>query len=413
MHVDSQFWCANLPDVHDGKNGYRNWNRSFAPQGNAWKFLTHLWRKWHKYQRRAETHRWLTGRPAGLEIFSTPRSQDSAALNPMRVSGSVLHLHWIAGLLDLPTFWGAIPNEFPIVWTLHDMNPFTGGCHFSGGCEGFTRACGSCPQLGRPEVRDLSYRSFQVKRRAYAGKNLHIVAPSRWLAREAQRSPLFDGVKSIACIPYGLDSGLFSPHVKSAARKTLDLPAQGVIVAFGADMVTNRRKGLQELTAALSLLKTSSHVVGLVFGGGDIGPFDTRLSEIRHLGYISDPRRQALIYSAADLVVVPSLEDNLPNVGLEAMSCGTPVVGFDVGGIPDFTRPGETGLLAAPGDAAHLAHQIGWLVDHPDDRLRMGHNARKLIEREYSLSAQAQAYVALYERLLQSRGQGGGRRRAA
>src|SRR5207253_2404550 len=155
----------------------------------------------------------------------------------------------------------------------------------------------------------------------------------------------------------------------------------------------NRRKGFPELAAALTKLETKAPVTGIVFGGGHVEIPNSRLAQVRCLGYVNHPRRQALIYSAADMVVVPSLEDNLPNVGLEALSSGTPVIGFDIGGIPDYVRPHETGLLARPCDTTDLARQIDWLADRPADRVRMGRRARDLAVREFDQAVQARKYA--------------------
>jgi len=280
------------------------------------------------------------------------------------------------------------------------MNPFTGGCHFSTGCEAFSEQCRNCPQLGRSGDNDLSTEVFAHKQLAYEGKNLHIVTPSRWLTGEAKRSQLLAGAKSFQTIPNGLDLDLFSPQDKRAARASLGLPSSGVVLAFGADSVTNRRKGFNELLAALSLINSKVPLTGLIFGRGVIETPVPGLANLLQLGYVADAERQSLVYSAADIVVVPSLEDNLPNVGLEAMACGTPVVGFDIGGVPDYVRPGETGSLARPADPADLAHQLSWLIDHSEERLGRGRRARRMMEREFSQETQARAYIRLYEQLL-------------
>lgn len=311
----------------------------------------------------------------------------------------ILHLHWVANLFDYASFFSSIPDELPIVWTLHDMNAFTGGCHYSGDCQKYVSGCQNCPQLARPGEQDMARHTFRSKQIAFAEKNLHIVAPSRWIENEARRSELLKGSRSIQTIPYGLDTTKFTPVNKLLARRQLGLPADSVVIAFGADVVDNRRKGVLQLLAALSLIP-HDNVIGLYFGSGTLPAVNLRLPEMRALGFVKEPAQLAATYSAADLFVIPSLEDNLPLTGLEAMACGTPVVGFAAGGIADYVRPGETGLLAKVGDSQDLAAKIKWMLDRRHDLLRMGKQARTLVEREFNQITQTQRHIELYRSLL-------------
>jgi glycosyltransferase involved in cell wall biosynthesis len=348
--------------------------------------------------------RHLAGHPAELEFFSAAVRPRSTPFDPIARGSDVIHLHWIAKLIDYPSFFAAIPDDFPIVWTLHDMNALTGGCHYTVGCEAYATECGHCPLLGFRGARDLAQRSFQVKRAALSGKNLHVVAASRWLEREARRSPILAGARGFSTIPYGLDTKQFAPREQSASRRRLQLPDDAVVVAFGAEAVDNVRKGVRPLLRAMARLRSSPRVMGVFFGRGTVPVIDEALPELRSVGFIGDAEEQAALYSAADLLVLPSLEDNLPQTGLEAMACATPVVGFDVGGIPDFVRHGETGLLANVPDVADLARQIQRLVDSPDERRAMGRQARRLIEREFCQENTAAQYLRLYQRLTAERG---------
>jgi glycosyltransferase involved in cell wall biosynthesis len=357
--------------------------------------------------------RFLAHRPAGLETFSDPRLLDPTPCPPTILAGDVLHLHWVANFFDYTTFFASIPNDFPIIWTLHDMNPFTGGCHYAGRCEAFAGHCHSCPQLANPGPIDLSQRAFQIKSEALRDKNLHVVTPSHWLEQEARRSSMFRGARSIQTIPYGLDTQLFAPRDRQAARRTLQLPEDRVVIAFGAESLDNRRKGFQQLLTALSQLDTRQRIACLAFGSGAIPRHIQPLPEIRSVGYIGDSQLQSAIYSAADFFVMPSLEDNLPQTGIEAMACGLPVIAFDVGGVPDYVRPQETGLLAKTGDCAGLARQIDWFVERPYEIRRMGANARAMIVREFQDDTQAQRYAELYRRLLAQSHSSDGYRRAA
>ncbi|HEX5106436.1 MAG TPA: glycosyltransferase, partial [Pirellulaceae bacterium] len=246
--------------------------------------------------------------------------------------------------------------------------------------------------------RDLAQRSFQIKREALAGRRLHVVAPSVWLADQARQSHLLGNAASIRVIPYGLDTVQFSPTEKALARQQLGLPQDRFVIGFGATSLTQHRKGMTPLLAALAQLERKSDIVCVAFGGGGL-PWSGELPEIHSVGFLRDPGKLALVYSAADVFALPSLEDNLPQTGLEALACGTPVVGFATGGIPDFVHPGETGLLARRGDAGDLAAQIQRLRDRADERVAMGSRGRRLVLERFSSEREASQYIALYGEL--------------
>ena len=167
----------------------------------------------------------------------------------------ILHLHWIAYFIDFPSFFRSLPESMPIVWTLHDMNPFTGGCHYSWGCDRFQTKCHNCPQLLRPSSKDLSKRGFDIKLESLKYENLHVVADSYWLENQARSSTIFKHARSIQTIHYGLDVDVFSPEDKIRSKKALGIDPDQVVVAFGADSISWRRKGRSELQGALGLLQ--------------------------------------------------------------------------------------------------------------------------------------------------------------
>lgn len=311
----------------------------------------------------------------------------------------ILHLHWIAYFIDFPSFFRSLPESMPIVWTLHDMNPFTGGCHYSWGCDRFQTKCHDCPQLVRPSNRDLSRRGFDIKLNSLKNKNLHVVADSYWLENQARSSTIFKHARSIQTIHYGLDVDVFSPDDKIQSKRALGIDPDRVVVAFGADSISWRRKGMRELQRALGLLQVDNLSL-LLFGQGEPVESDNEFPTI-HTGPIQSESRLRTIYSAADIFVIPSLYEAFGQTALEAMACGTPVVGFDTGGIPDMVKPGETGLLAQVGDHVDLAEKIQYLIDNAGERLRMGANARKLAESCFTLEKQAKKYIELYESILE------------
>lgn len=345
---------------------------------------------------RRDFDRYRASRPAKAEAFNDDRSQFGADPARWVRPNDVVHLHWASGFIDLERFLAGIPDDVPVVWTLHDMNLFTGGCHYAGGCERFSEECGACPQLGSEQERDLSRAIWRRKQAALSRlepSRLRIVTPSRWLAQQARSSAILAGRFSVDVIPYGLDTEAYAPRDKDAARQTLGIPPQATVVLFVADSIGNRRKGLHHLREALTALVDIPGLFVLSIGKGE--PDISANIPGLHLA-TSDDRLLSLVYSAADVLVVPSLEDNLPATVLEALACGTPVAGFEVGGIPDMVRPGETGNLAMPGDAADLARAIRHVVEDPARHDTMVRRARKVAVTEYGLEVQARRYADIY-----------------
>jgi glycosyltransferase involved in cell wall biosynthesis len=305
----------------------------------------------------------------------------------------VVNLHWVQHACILPKELTHI--NCPIVWTLHDLAPLTGGCHYPGNCTGWRSGCGNCPMLQRRGPKDASCRGIAEKDTIYPTLNLTFVAPSRWMADLARTSPLTAG-HTIEHIPNGLNQELFRPTAKIEARQLLGLPTEGRIILFGADRaMRDRRKGFHLLKAALPRLTDSTGVRLVVFGANRIDNADDFPFPIHALGVLKDDAKLALAYSAADLLVVPSLEDNLPNTIVEALSCGCPCVGFDVGGIPEMIEEGQTGALATAGDPHALAMAVLRVLHHPEpDRQRA--QARKFACATYDLSTCGRRYQEVF-----------------
>lgn len=400
--VESRLWYRLDDDrAPASDDSYQHWTG--PPQSDGWlaRRGTQLQRRFRKILQQYRSRRALAGRPKGLEHFSSPWRPQPTPWDAKSHGAQVVHLHWVADFLEYSSFFAGLPRGLPVVWTLHDLNPFTGGCHYTNACEGFTQQCGHCPQLGRPGEHDLSARGFQAKLSAYADLNLHVIAPSRWMAAEARRSRLLGKARSIQVIRNAIDTRAYAPIEKSLAKARLGLPPDKPVIAFGAESLTNHRKGFALLLEALARLPADQEVWGLAFGGGKLPESRERLPRIRHLGFVTTPAEQSLAYSAADVFALPSLEENLAQTGVEALACGTPVVAFRTGGLPDYVFPGETGLLAEVGDAEDLARQITWLLQRPEDRQRMGQAGRALIEREYAAIVVARHHRHLYESLLE------------
>jgi glycosyltransferase involved in cell wall biosynthesis len=246
----------------------------------------------------------------------------------------------------------------------------------------------------------LSRAIWNRKREAFDyidDHQLHFVAQSEWIGEQVQASPLTERF-SVSVIPNGLDPELFRPRRTKGLRAALGIPSHHRVLLFVAHTTTNRRKGfdlLREATASLSNDDTT-----LISIGGNEPELATSQPHI-HLGRIESDLLLSVFYSLADLFIIPSRQDNLPNTVLESMACGTPVVGFDVGGIPDMVRPGETGWLAEKRDPHSLRQTIETALSQGGIRRRMEGRCREIVEKEYTLDVQAQSYRSLYENLLE------------
>jgi len=338
------------------------------------------------------------------EWFSDDRTGHGAALAGHIPPADVINLHWIAQFVDYRAFFGAIPARTPVVWTLHDMSPFTGGCHYDWGCSKFSGQCGACPALGSSRPDDLARDIWRRKQDAFARVpegRLHIVAPSRWMAAEAGRSALL-GRFPVAVIPNGIDTGDFAPRDRAAARDALGIPPGVPAVLFVADQMDQARKGFSLLVEALRGLDDARDLHLLSIGSSSPA-LDLPFPHL-HLGRIDSDRLLSLVYSAADVFALPSLQDNLPNTVIEALACGTPVAAFDAGGTRDMVRPGETGALAPAGDVEGLRRALADLLRDPDRRAALGENCRRVAVQEYAIDVQAQRYADLYAAILAGEG---------
>lgn len=272
----------------------------------------------------------------------------------------VVHLHWV-GDNYLPIQQVAKINA-PIIWTLHDMWAFTGGCHYAHDCVQYQSGCGNCPQLITPRPDDISQQVNQQKIRSWADTPMTIVCPSQWLA-DCMRDSQVLGKKNIHVIPNGIDTSQFKPIDKTSARAAFNLPADKKLVLFGAFGGTNDpRKGFSYLRDALKHLPEAADVELVVFGAEQPQNLAVNLS-VHQVGRLQDGVSIALLYAACDVFVLPSMQDNLPNTLLESLACGTPCVAFDTGGIPDLIQHQENGYLATLRDTDDLSHGIQWTLN--------------------------------------------------
>ncbi|AFY71866.1 glycosyl transferase group 1 [Thalassoporum mexicanum PCC 7367] len=314
---------------------------------------------------------------------------------------NILNLHWVCEsflrIEDLARLQQVL--QVPIVWTLHDMWPFTGGCHYSFDCDRYQQKCGTCPQLHSNKENDLSHWIWQRKIRTWPNLNMAIVAPSKWLAEQARQSMFMH--LPIHHIPYGIDTNAYRPIDQSQCRSVLGVPEHKKILLFGAHSLSEPRKGGDLLIAALQAIPASLKQDLCLLTLGDGGAEIAQAVGIANLslGYASGDRLKAVVYNAADLVLVPTRADNLPLVLQESLACGTPMVSFRVGGVSDLVRPGITGALAAPNNALDFRDRIMELLDNPDQLAQMATNCRQIALKEYPLHQQTQQYINLFRSL--------------
>lgn len=323
------------------------------------------------------------------------------------LSPDLVQLHWVGrGFVPL----GALQQlESPLVWTLHDSWPFTGGCHLPGECVRYQQLCGRCPQLGGRHERDLSRWTLRRKARLWDGLDLTIVAPSRFLAESARSSSLFRG-RRIEVIPNGLDLHRYHPVKRDWAREFLGLPKDRKLILFGAvDPTSDPNKGFVHLQSALARLANGGWVNQaevLVFGA--VAPQISAAEKLKthYLGALHDDVSLALYYAAADLFVLPSQQENLPNTIMEAMACGTPCAAFDIGGIPDMIDHQENGYLARPFEAEDLAQGVAWVLESTERQRQLGEKARRKAEQNWGIEDVARRYADLYREVLEGQGRG-------
>lgn len=312
-----------------------------------------------------------------------------------RLNPDIVHFHWICD--------GFVPIQEvskikqPLIWTLHDMWPFTGGCHYNGTCDRYMYECGKCPQLGSDKEKDLSHWVWSRKKKFWANLDFTVITPSRWLADCARSSSLF-GDKKIEVIPNGLDIQKFKPIDKIKAKEDLNLPADKNLILFGAmNSIKDKRKGFQYLKSAINVLSEDLDFEAIVFGNSGK---DRQLNiPINYIGNVPDNILPKL-YSAADVMVVPSIQESFGQTASESMSCGTPVVCFRTTGLKDIVNHKTNGYLADSFDIKDLARGIEWVVEQNQRKKVLCENARKYAEKNFELKYIAKKYIDLYSQML-------------
>jgi glycosyltransferase involved in cell wall biosynthesis len=338
--------------------------------------------------------------------FSNPFFGTNILRHPLTINSDIINLHWInGGFVSLKLLEKIGKTGKPIVWTLHDMWAFTGGCHYSLDCKKFESECRFCPCLKIPGEHDFSKKIFHAKK-FLKELNLTIVTCSKWLKQEAETSELLKS-KRIINIPNPLDTELYKPLDRKVARSELGLNEDKFYILFGAMNTVDERKGLKYLLRALQKLygeisSGKENIEVIVFGKSNEKIISSIPFNCKYFGRFKNEDEIIACYNSADVFMAPSLQDNLPNTVLESLSCGTPVVAFSVGGMPDMIDHLENGYLASPDSVEDLANGIKWYVNNQDKYKEHIINARTKVIKNFNQDIIAARYIELYSKLLEN-----------
>ncbi|MDR1226083.1 MAG: glycosyltransferase family 4 protein [Prevotellaceae bacterium] len=332
-----------------------------------------------------------------LFAVSLANTGSNVCRHPLVKAADIIHLHWInQGFLSLKNIRQLVKLGKPIVWTMHDLWVGAGICHYPGECEKYKSECSDCPFLRGKTSHDLSYKVFSLKKKLNLNR-ITYVGCSRWIANEAKKSALLQNA-FITNIPNPIDTTIFKPCDKTDIRQKKGLPVNRKLVLFAAAKLSDVRKGMSYLVEACRYLQQKN--IDVVFLGGKMD--DNLLCAIplptHRLGYLRTSMDIASVYAACDVFVTPSLEDNLPNTIMEAMACGTPCVGFNIGGIPEMIDHKVNGYIATYKSAEDLAKGIRWALFEADYSA-LSKNAAKKAQRHYNEEAIANQYINLYKKL--------------
>jgi glycosyltransferase involved in cell wall biosynthesis len=319
---------------------------------------------------------------------------------PEMADADLINLHKTERFADIPALLASLPASKPVVLTLHDLSPITGGCDYPRSCERFCNACGACPQLDSRQDNDYSRKIFGLRQAAYGTrlkKNFAFVANSQWTLDNIKRSELAKGRRA-ELIHYGLDQTIYHPANRAIAREALGIKEEEAVICFAAHNLSLQHKGGTQLAEALASLKFNGSIHLLTMGSGQIKvPSQFKHT---HFGRIESDPLQSLIYRAADVFVIPSLEEAFGQTALEAVACGTVVAGFAVGGIVDIVQNDLNGVLVERGDSNALGQAITDLLKDDGLRSRWSTMCEAWVKEHFSFERNAAGYRVLYESLL-------------
>jgi glycosyltransferase involved in cell wall biosynthesis len=342
--------------------------------------------------------------------FSPANFGKDISNNHLVKEADILHIHWINfGFLSLKNLKKLIATKKAIIWTLHDMWAFTGGCHYAGNCKKYENHCNHCPFFKNPSDKDWSYLLFEKKKKIFENANIHWVGCSQWIINQAQKSGILSTQKHFYNIPNPIDTEVFLP-LPSTQNQGKNQENKPFYLLFGAMNIEDKRKGFDYLLRALKILKEKyadleSKLHLLIFGKSSPTLLQALPFRFTDLGIIKETNKMVKTYNQADVFVLPSLEDNLPNTVMESLACGVPVIAFKLGGIPEMLSDEKEGYLVENIEAENLAEKIYKIIALKENNFQdyqdLKDNARKKVIQNFSEEVIVKKYKELYKKTLE------------
>jgi glycosyltransferase involved in cell wall biosynthesis len=331
-------------------------------------------------------------------LFSTSKQSSKKLVNTInKFNPDIVNLHWISYAMlkieDIPKI------NAPIVWTLQDMWPYTGGCHYDKCCDRYKIGCGKCKILHSSKNSDISKKNYNRKFKSYQLlPSLTLACTSNWIKNGASESMLVKN-RNKYILPNTLDTRVFKPINKEVCQKAYNLPTDNKLILFGAiDATGDERKGYKLLIEAINKLATKN--VELVIFGNEKPLSESIFNfKVHYVGKIRDTVSLALLYSAVHVMIVPSLQEAFGQTASEALACGTPTICFSNTGTADIIDHKTNGYIAELNNTTDLSEGINWILNNPD-YLNLCENARKKAIETYDYSVVANSYKKLYTTLI-------------
>ena len=328
------------------------------------------------------------------QLFTLYRnSENRRVAKAVQHSSDLIHLHWTPGVLSLETIGSLARSGRGCVWTLHDMWPFTGGCHHAGDCRGFMSGCRDCPQI-RNVFSSKTERNYRKKLEIlHREPSVRVVSPSKWLADLAQQSEIFSHLK-VDVIPNPVDCEVFSPGDRKSAREVFGISSEAFVVGCSAANLSDPMKNMKAVVDGVVELKRqfpNNEIQILAVGDGGL---ESRNVKVQTTGLIRTPGRMVEAYRAMDVFVSTSLSENFPMTLVEAAAVGVPVVCLNIGGMPEIVINGDSGRVLDSTD--DLPNVLTELLSSVSERHRMASNARILALSQFDLPKVLKKYAEVY-----------------
>lgn len=337
----------------------------------------------------------------GYPFFSCEISHEIKELEKIKAA-DIIHLHWVEGFYSLSNLKYVLDLGKPIVWTCHDSWIFTGGCCVKDGCHKFETECKECKYIIGSKKKDISYWHFNKKKNLLKDKNITFIAPSQWMKNNLEKSFLKGkNIRTLFNVP---GFHVFGPRNReeiSNKFSTKILRDEKITILVGADSFEQEYKGMQDVLDTLALMYEKNQtlaekirilIVGKAWQDNDI------INKYEHynLGHIDSEYDMSCVYSMADILMFPSHDDNLPYMVIESLACGTPVLAYAIGGIPEIIEHKQSGYLVEEVSVNKFCDGVRWLMEHPLDREIVAQSVRMRFDEEKIVKE----YIELYSGLL-------------